>query len=290
MKLNITSYSTALFSTWVFIDELGLLFDVGDGVMSNLLQKSRKVKQVFISHADRDHINGLPQFFQLNARADFPKIHYPSGSGSFPAMQSFLEKFDPHLTGSVWIPIKEKMTFKIKGNLFVESIRNGHIIVDEKISKSLSYKVVEKKNKIKKEFLNLSGKEIAAIAKEKGKQFLTNEVQSTVLGYSGDTPIEDYERWNGTKILIHEATFLSREDGAKNHANKHSNLEEVMEMVASINIEQLILSHFSSRYSPEEIDQAIRKNCKKYKIKIPVFRILPGVVHRDILNKKPVYD
>lgn len=288
MNFKITSYSTALFSTWVFVEELGLLFDAGDGVMAHLLQKSRKIKQVFISHADRDHLNGLPQFYQLNAREGFPKIYYPRDSGSFPAMHSFLQKFDPHLIGTEWIPIAEKMEFAVKGDYFVESIRNGHILADDKITKSLSYKVLEKKRKIKEEFLGLSGKEIAALIKEKGKDFLTKEKRETVFGYSGDTPVEEYERWENTKILMHEATFLSREDGQKNHANKHSNLEDVLEMVAALNVEKLILSHFSSRYSKEDIDQAIRANCKKYKIDIPVFRILPGEVHRDILEGEAV--
>lgn len=288
MNLNITSYSTALFSTWFFIEELGLLFDAGDGVMSGLLQKSRKIKQVFITHADRDHLNGLPQFFQLNAREGYPKIYFPNDSGSFPALKSFLRKFDPHLTGSEWIPIKENMEFNIKGNLFVVSIRNGHVVVEEPLTKSLSYKVIERRRKLKEEFLHLSGKEIAAISKEKGKEFLTNEFEETILGYSGDTPVENFERWENTNTLIHESTFLTKEDGLKNHSNKHSTLEEVMEMVASIKIERLILSHFSSRYSQEEIDKAILKNCKKYKIKIPVYRILPGVLHRNILSEDPV--
>ena len=59
MQLSITAFSTALFSTWYFIDELGLLFDAGDGVSAHLLQKARKIKHAFISHADRDHISGL---------------------------------------------------------------------------------------------------------------------------------------------------------------------------------------------------------------------------------------
>lgn len=44
--LRITGYSTALFATWFFIEELGLLLDAGDGVSAGLLQKSRKVKQI----------------------------------------------------------------------------------------------------------------------------------------------------------------------------------------------------------------------------------------------------
>lgn len=65
MQLTITGYSTALFSTWYFVEELGILFDCGDGVSAALLQKARKVEHVFISHADRDHLAGLLQFNQL---------------------------------------------------------------------------------------------------------------------------------------------------------------------------------------------------------------------------------
>ena len=59
MQLTITGYSTALFSTWYFVEEWGVLFDAGDGLISALLQKSRKIDHVFISHADRDHLTGL---------------------------------------------------------------------------------------------------------------------------------------------------------------------------------------------------------------------------------------
>ncbi|WP_282456680.1 hypothetical protein [Chitinophaga sedimenti] len=42
MKLTISGYSTALFATWYFIDELGILLDAGDGLTSSLLQKAGK--------------------------------------------------------------------------------------------------------------------------------------------------------------------------------------------------------------------------------------------------------
>lgn len=100
MKLTISGYSTALFFTWYFIEELGLLFDAGDGVATGLLQKSKKIKHAFISHADRDHIMGLLQLNQLNARDGFPVIHYPKDCGSFPALKDFSKKFDSHVDGT----------------------------------------------------------------------------------------------------------------------------------------------------------------------------------------------
>jgi len=57
MKFKISAFSTALFSTWINVEELNLLIDAGDGVSMGLLQKSRKVKHVFITHPDRDHLN-----------------------------------------------------------------------------------------------------------------------------------------------------------------------------------------------------------------------------------------
>ncbi|HEV7780957.1 MAG TPA: MBL fold metallo-hydrolase [Chitinophagaceae bacterium] len=80
---KITGYSTALFSTWYFIEEAGILFDCGDGCSAGLLQKSRKVKNIFISHADRDHLTGLLQFCQLNNREDLPKVFYSADCDSF---------------------------------------------------------------------------------------------------------------------------------------------------------------------------------------------------------------
>lgn len=286
MKLTITGYSTAMFATWFFIDELGLLFDAGDGLSAGLLQKSRKIKHVFISHADRDHLAGLFQFNQLNAREDYPVIHYPADSGSFPAMAEFMERFDPQSKGTVWNPIKAGDRIEIKKGVFVEAIRNGHVHAAEGVSKSLSFRVFQNKSKLKTEFRHLPGKEIAQLRKEHGTGF-TSEVQRIpIIDYSGDSPVEAHQRWQNSNVLIHEATFLGKEmeQGLVKKRNQHSTLEQVIEMVSDIKVEKLILSHFSSRYAHEEIDAHIESLCNKYALNIPVYRILPGNIARDILS------
>lgn len=290
MKLTITGYSTALFATWYFIEELGILFDAGDGVTASLLQKARKVNQVFISHADRDHLTGLLQFNQLNARPGFPKIYYPLHSGSFPAIHAFSQKFDPHVSGTEWTGVTPGQTIPVKDNLYVQPVRNNHIQVEEATIKSLGYKVVEVKHKLKPEYQVLPQDELKKIAAERGKQALTDKAETTIITYSGDTPVDEHEKWNNTKILIHEATFLdsAEQDTSNKKRNLHSRLEEVLYMVSSLKIETLILGHFSSRYSAEEIDAAIKSLCKQLHIAIPVYRVLPGQVHRNILSEPPV--
>jgi len=290
MKLNITGYSTALFSTWYFIEELGLLFDAGDGLTSTLLQKARKIENVFISHADRDHLTGLLQFNQLNARPGFPKIFFPFNCGSFPAIEEFSKKFDPHVNGTSWSAIKENEHIQIKEDIYVQSIRNNHIKAEPDIFKSFGYQVYQTKNKLKSEFLHLPQEKLKQLIAEKGKENMTEQIRTNVLTYSGDTPIDDPEKWNNTKVLIHEATFLGQEEqnNLNTHGNRHSNIEEVLKMVSHLSIDTLILGHFSSRYSKEQIDAKIKTLCKELQIKIPVFRVLPGQVHRNILTEEPV--
>ena len=137
-SISITAYSTALFSTWIFVEQYSTLFDCGDGVVSSLLQKSRKIKHVFITHPDRDHVTGLVQFNQLNGRNGLT-IHYPKDSGSFPALADFTAKFDPHTSGTAWNPISEGDSISLRADLQIRAIRNRHVPADRSVIKSLSF-------------------------------------------------------------------------------------------------------------------------------------------------------
>ena len=287
---NITGYSTALFSSWFNVEELNLLIDAGDGVSAGLLQKSGKVKYVFLTHPDRDHLTGLPQFVQLNARDQFPKLYYPKDSGSFPALQAFLEKFDPHVAASDWQGIEHGSRIGIKKNIVVQALRNEHVLCPPNVNKSLSYKVFEVKRKLKPEFRSISEGEIKAIVKEKGREFITGQIETNILSFSGDTPVDDYAKWDGSGVLIHESTFISGENDARIEAkgNQHSRLDEVMKMVSEITVQRLVLTHFSSRYSREEIYSEVTRLIKEYKVSIPVHIIYPGEIKRDLLRTEPV--
>jgi ribonuclease Z len=280
---SITGYSTALFATWYFVEEYGVLFDCGDGVCAGLLQKARKIKHVFISHADRDHLTGLLQFQQLNGRTEL-QIHYPEDSGSFPALKDFFVTFDLHVTGTQWLPMRSDAEVRVRDNLVVRSIENRHVPTDGSLTKSLSYFAESVSRKLKPEYVGLAGSEIAEVRRQKGAEAITNESRAIELIYSGDTPVEVDGRYDHAKILIHEATFLTRDEIEPDNPrrNKHSSLDAVMEMVADLQIGKLILGHFSSCYSNDQIDEAIKREIERCGIKIPVERVLPGEIARFI--------
>ncbi len=280
-SLGITAYSTALFSTWIFVEPFGVLFDCGDGVSAGLLQKARKVKHAFISHADRDHVSGLLQFNQLNGRSDLC-IHYPKDCGTFPALEKFCADFDPHTTAATWSPMEVESRVDIRRDLVVRTMGNTHVPKVGTRSKSLSFFVDQVSRRLKPQYRGLEGAEIARLRESLGQSAITDEARTTELVYSGDTPVIDDGRYQNAKVLIHEATFLTDEEIEPDNPkrNKHSSLEAVIRMAAEANLGRLILSHFSSRFSAEQIDEAIAREVKRYGLKIPVDRILPGQIAR----------
>jgi ribonuclease Z len=189
---------------------------------------------------------------------------------------------------AIWKPIIDRDKIWIKKDIYVEALKNNHVQSNENVYKSMGYRVVSVKTKLKPEYLALPANEIKKTIETLGKEATHTTIETILLSYSGDTPCENFEYWDNSKILIHEATFLGGEEdkNIQTHGNKHSALEDVIKAVSEINIECLILGHFSSRYSNEQIDTTIEQLCNKYKIQIPVYRVLPGQVVKNILAEK----
>ncbi|MEM6505239.1 MAG: RNAse Z [Planctomycetota bacterium] len=284
MHLTITTYSAALFSTWVFIEELGLLFDAGDGVSAGLTQKGGKIKNVFITHADRDHICGLLQVHQLNARDGSPTIYYPKDCGSFEPLRDFLARCDPQSGPATWIALDNDQAIDLSHGYQVTTQRSEHVQKDGLV-KAFGFTLSHTRKRLKAEFQGLSGKEIATKKQELGEGGISETITDKLLGYSGDSPALIPSDWRGVKLLLHEATFLEPETTRGSHAS----LPHVIEAASSLSLDALVLMHFSSRYKPDAIKAAINIHAELHKPSFPIFAIMPGSVCRDILKQDPVY-
>lgn len=267
-----------------------MLFDVGDGVAAQLGSKCNKVRHVFFSHADRDHLGGLIQFYQLSAcPPNPPKFYYPKDSGSFPALRDFLERFDPNLAKCDWIPIEGGMRIPVANNLSVEVGENDHIRIASRGAtdevKSLDFTLIEGRRKLRTEFTGLPGSEIGRLRVAHGEDHVTELHERRLFAFSGDTPKFDAERWRETEILVHEATFIAPDEADRGH----SELRAVLDVASTLEHRALVLAHFSSRYSHEWIVETIRSEAARLDIRFPIFAVLPGVVVRDVLAGEPIW-
>lgn len=288
--LNIAGFSTARFGTWFFLDEYKVLFDVGDGAAAHLGSKCGRVQHVFFTHADRDHLGGLIQFNQIAAQSpEPPSYYYPKDSGSFPALKDFLERFDPYLNSSGWTPVNAGVSIEIGKNLSVEIGENDHIAHasrgDGGQTKSLDFSLVETRRKLRAAYVGLQGAEIARLRTDKGDEHITEPTTRRLFGFSGDTPRFDVERWQGTEVLVHEATFIAPDTGDRGH----SELGEVISAAARLDLKALILSHFSSRYKADVIRAAIHREAERAAAPFPIYALMPGEVGWNILAGEPVW-
>lgn len=291
-KFTITGYSTALFSTWLFVDELRLLLDAGDGVSAGLTQKSRKIRNVFVSHADRDHLAGLLQLLQLNGRDGLPRVHYPADCGSFPPLADFIAKFDQGTSDkAIWSTMTGGDRIAIGSDHFVRPFINNHVPVDEGVTKSLSFKVERETRKLKDEFKDASPDTLKSLREAQGNDHITTPASTLELGYSADCQVRssDADVWSGVKVLMHEATFLSPQEANDVQRHRHSVLPDVLTMARDAKLEALVLTHFSMRYKFDEIRKTLCHHARGLKLPFPVFIIPPGKVVRDVLKTEPVW-
>lgn len=295
--LTLSAYSTALFSTWWMVEEFALLLDCGDGASAALLQKSRKVRTIAMSHSDRDHLAGLPQFLQLNVRdGGLPKVLYPRDCDSFSVLRDFSHRFDRfHLEagqGNEWLPMAPGDSLPLgKANAWISPVRNRHIEVEEALVKSVGYRVRRETQHLKPEYQGRPGEEIARLREQLGEQKIMEHQAETLLAYSGDTPIEEAAYWGSTSLLIHEATFLTAAEMERLGQDlRHSALDQVLPLAAELSPEALVLGHFSTRYTRRQIREAITRLCDRLRPRFPVFAVMPGEIRRDLLRSRPIWE
>lgn len=283
-KLTLRGASTALFSTWYMAEQWGVMFDCGDGASAALMHKARKVRHLFISHADRDHIAGLLAYQQLYGGPKLT-IYYPEESGSFPALAEFCRQFDPWIEGTHWRGIAAGESIAIGKGLCVTALENSHMSGIRPGTRSLSYFVERHIRKLHPDLRGMPGQAIAALRAERGTEAITTPERHLALAYSADTGVLADGRYDGAEILIHEATFLDRADSSEGDPTRfrHSVLEDVLAMIARARPGHLVLGHFSGRYGAAQIDAALRDGRARHGLTMPISRVLPGGICHDIL-------
>ncbi|XP_047319963.1 tRNase Z TRZ2, chloroplastic [Impatiens glandulifera] len=241
--------------TCVIIPELKSAFDIGRC-------PARAVQQnfLFITHAHLDHIGGLPMYVATRGLFNLkpPTVFVPS------CIKDDVEKLlDVHRTMSqvelnidlVALDIGE--TYELRNNLVARPFKTHHVIPSQ------GYVIYSVRNKLKKQYTHLNGKQIEKL-KKSGVQ-ITDTILCPEVAFTGDTTSDflldprsaDALR---AKVLITEATFLDEEmsiEHAREHG--HTHLFEIMKNAQWIRNKTILLTHFSPRYSIEDIRGAVSK-------------------------------
>ncbi|KAF5746129.1 ribonuclease Z chloroplastic-like isoform X1 [Tripterygium wilfordii] len=250
--------------TCVIIPELKCAFDIGRC-------PARAIQQnyVFITHAHLDHIGGLPMYVASRGLYNLkpPTIFVP------PCIKEDVEKlFDIHRSmGQVelnfeLVPLDVGETYELRNDIVVRSFKTHHVIPSQ------GYVIYSVRKKLKKQYMHLKGKQIEKL-KKSGVE-ITDIILSPEVAFTGDTTSEYMLNPRNAdalraKILITEATFLD-EGFSIEHAQQHghTHLSEIIEHAQWIRNKAVLLTHFSSRYSIEDIREAVLKLQSKVSAKV----------------------
>ena len=130
---------------------------------------------------------------------------------------------------------------------------------------SYGYVVLKTVTKLKTEFLNLSGNEIA---KRRQSENLFNIVKQPVFAYSGDSTIEiikNNELMRKATVLFMECTYIDEKRSVE-RARKwgHTHLDEIIENADSFENEKVVLIHLSRRYAPGYVHAVMQKKIPRH--------------------------
>jgi ribonuclease Z len=299
MDIQLAIHSSPRFSTWIWIPDWRLLCDAGDGATQAMGYKIRKIDTVAMTHAHRDHLGGLLQVVNQRGEAGPFAIIHPCGSSSFGQLEAFSNKFNPGTSwNAVWHRAEEGDEFPtgVEGR-FLKAFRTRHYADDhpEKQPRSLGYNLIWRKMKVKPEYRELPQAELDKVRMQIGKEGITAPVDEKWISIGGDGCPVSVEAVRGTKLLLHEATFLSPDDYEAEEAGEdvghmHSTVNDALRVAQEAQIERVVLYHISTRYTDVEIRDAIRAQAERIGLKAKVWAVLPRRVYWNLLKEKPVWE
>ena len=243
-----------------------MLFDCGEGTQRQLIEAKispMKITKIFISHFHGDHILGLGGLIQ---------------SLGFRGREKDLDIYGPKGLHKIINAISSFGYFQINYNLNIHEIQDGTVIETEdyvvecaKVEHNIpsyAYSIREKKKPLflreKAEELGIppgplygklhNGEEVEFEGRIiKPEQVLGEAKKGNKISYSGDTrPCEEMIRLaRDSDILIHESTYEA-EDHQRAVDNAHSTSVEAAEIAREANVNELVLTHISTRYTSDE--------------------------------------
>ena len=244
--------SRAGHETWFRIRELDVALDIGRGPDAVV-----PMDHVFISHAHLDHAAGIP----------------------FYASQRRLQRLGP---GTIYVPaeaaedvrdllrVQERLTgaeleVNVRGVAAGEEVRlrRTHLVRAYAAAHRVAaraYELVEVRHRLREEFAGLGRDEIARLHRE-GVQ-IDEPYSSPILFYTGDTDRGLLERCPAmfkAEVLLIECSFVA--EGHQERAGKcrHIHIDDIADFADRYENELIVLTHFSRRYSPEEIRRTVRR-------------------------------
>ena len=251
--LTIEGFSRAAVQSYWRVPELKLGFDLGAHPWEFM-----GTPNWCVTHCHLDHLVALPVYVARRRmmKMEPPTIYLPTHAvETVHAILKAYTKLDRGRLPCNLIGVEPGDEIELNREYLVTVGETRHTVP------SLSYLVWHRRNKLKPEYLELSGEEIRDI-RQSGRE-VSQEVRIPLLGYTGDTRVEGLDLTPAlyeAKILITEMTFVAEDHSQeKIRKNGHMHLKDFLDRADRFQNELIIASHFSTRYNYHQVKKLVQE-------------------------------
>ena len=251
-NLEIIGYSVAGEETVVAMPQLDVCFDVGKAPDQII-----PINNVLLTHGHMDHAAGIAYYLSQRNFCGIAAgtIFAPKNLlGPIKEIIAAWVRLDGNKIPAKLVGVKPGDEYQIKPNLFARVFPTKHC------TGSVGYSVIEKRKKLKGEYIGLTSQQIVELKKQ-GVE-IDYPVEIPIVTYLGDTQYVDFSQLKyivESKILIAECTFYEGEHSGRAEAGKHMHIDEFVTLLKKLNNEHIIITHTTQRTPMREIRKILKE-------------------------------
>jgi len=240
--------------SWFRIRELNIGLDIGrcpDALLS--------AANVFVTHAHLDHAAGIPYYAGQRQLQGMPagRVFVPAETlEDFRALMAIHTRLEGVHYDMELVGMAPGDLVRISRTLWARAHRATHRVP------ARAYEIIDWRHHLKPEYAGREGHELAGM-RAAGVR-IHDEVEVPILFYTGDTDrglLEENQAIYKAEVLMIECSFVA--DGHQGRAEKyrHIHFDDIAEFADRFENRLIVLTHFSRRYSRDEIVEMLRRRC-----------------------------
>ena len=249
--LEIIGYSVAGEETVVAVPKLDVCFDVGKAPDQII-----PINHILLTHGHMDHAAGIAYYLSQRNFCGISPGTILAPKNLLGPMREIIDawsRLDGNKVPGKLVGVKPGDEYQIKPNLFTRVFPTKH-------SKgSVGYSVIEKRKKLKAEYVGLKSPQIVELKKQ-GVE-IDYPLEIPIVTYLGDTQYVDFSQLKyitESKILIAECTFYEGGHSGRAEAGRHMHIDEFADLLEKLKNEHIIVTHITQRTPMREIRKILK--------------------------------